>query len=253
MDSTKRGDETTPSVLTPPKRVLVVEDDPFWRALIQASLDENHRDLKIDFAVGAEEALSRALGPRNYDLIISDFQLEGRANGLDFWNDCRRMKIETPFLLTSGLTVDRLPTSAAQGPQFVSKSRLRETLRDWRPAAPALEDGPRLSRPSLLLGVFGGKLQGLTILSVVAAVIGFAVINENPGLLRTASASTPAPAAPIAAAPTKPPVPVRAPALAKNKPAAQADEGHGLTMTPALKAKIRRALQEGDDVLKMAE
>lgn len=251
MDSTKRGDETTPAVLVPHKRVLVVEDDPFWRALIQASLDENHRDLKIDFAVGAEEALSRALGPRNYDLIISDFQLEGRANGLDFWNDCRRMKIETPFLLTSGLTTDRLPTSVAQGPQFVSKSRLRETLRDWRPAAPAPEDGPRLSRPSLLLGVFGGKLQGLTILSVVAAVIGFAVINENPELFRTAS--TPTPAAPIAAAPTKPPAPVRAPALAKNKPAPQADEGHGLTMTPALKAKIRRALQEGDDVLKMAE
>lgn len=251
MDSTKRGDETTPSVSAPHKRVLVVEDDPFWRALIQASLDENHRDLKIDFAVGAEEALSRALGPRNYDLIISDFQLEGRANGLDFWNDCRRMKIETPFLLTSGLTADRLPTSVAQGPRFVSKSRLRETLRDWRPSAPAIEDGPRLSRPSLLLGVFGGKLQGLTILSVVAAVIGFAVINENPELFRAVS-SPPAVTAAITAAPTKP-TPVRAPAVVKAKPAPQVDDGRGLTMTPALKAKIRRALQEGDDVLKMAE
>lgn len=95
------------------KRVLVIEDDLALTTVIDRVLRIIDPDIRIDWAVSAEEAASRILDrARNqeghpYDLILADIFLEGEVTGLDFWRLCQRVFPDIPLVVTSGLPVDR--------------------------------------------------------------------------------------------------------------------------------------------------
>lgn len=72
--------------------VLVVEDDIFCRMIIENAVREYSLDIKIVTASSEDEALT-ILKTTPFDLVISDYFLEGAGTGLDL---CRKIIAEYP-------------------------------------------------------------------------------------------------------------------------------------------------------------
>jgi DNA-binding NtrC family response regulator len=90
------------------KSVLIVEDDVLAANLIERLLRSVRSDMDFDWTNSAEDAI-RTISLSHqanldcpYDLIVSDFYLEGSKMGLDFWNVCREFYPTVPFVLMSG-------------------------------------------------------------------------------------------------------------------------------------------------------
>ena len=110
-------------------RILVVEDDPISAALARRTLSA--LGLDADVVASAEEALSRH-AQEPYRIVISDWLLEGEADGVDL---CRRLRAMggayVYFLLCSGQDsrAKRLEAYDAGVDDFLGKPLDRDELR----------------------------------------------------------------------------------------------------------------------------
>ena len=112
------------------KSLLVIEDDLSLIQLIDAMLADVKPGLEWEYVTSGEDALNlierrgrERAGPP-YRLVMSDLFLEGDTTGFDVWRECQRVYPEMPFVVTSGLSVERYRAvwkDAATVPQFLPK------------------------------------------------------------------------------------------------------------------------------------
>jgi DNA-binding NtrC family response regulator len=85
-----------------PTRVLVIEDEPSWQAILSHSLRQcNGGNIQLRFVRSAKQALDVIYKERKFDLILSDHLLDGEVTGLDLWAKCRSQFLSQPFILIS--------------------------------------------------------------------------------------------------------------------------------------------------------
>jgi DNA-binding response OmpR family regulator len=77
--------------MTPPRRILVVEDDPDISALVEIHLKDT--GFEVELQSDGSSGLARALG-ESFDLVVLDIMLPG-VDGLEI---CRRLRAEKPEL-----------------------------------------------------------------------------------------------------------------------------------------------------------
>ncbi|MGO1117893.1 hybrid sensor histidine kinase/response regulator [Rhodovibrionaceae bacterium A322] len=124
------------------KRILLIDDSPFFRNLLGPLLSAAGYD--VTSVEGAEEALNRCEAGEDYDVIISDIEMPG-MDGYAFAEEvARRRWAETPLV---ALSSHASPTDIARGREvgftdYVAKfdrnallSSLHDTLADMRGAA----------------------------------------------------------------------------------------------------------------------
>src|SRR5437667_6724896 len=100
-------DSTTPTIATnetssepKPFRILHLEDDPDYSALVQDLLRKE--GLKFDLVLVASlDHFARALANGPFDLILADYSLP-TCTGIQALRLAREVSPETPFLLVSG-------------------------------------------------------------------------------------------------------------------------------------------------------
>jgi CheY-like chemotaxis protein len=115
------------------KKILLVEDDPYWQLMIGASLRFIDKDLSlrcVRSAKHAEQALYAGKG--SYDLIIADHFLNGAATGLDLWKRFQLQHSNIPFVMVSGLPEDEyldLVAHESDYPPFLEKPLKIEKLK----------------------------------------------------------------------------------------------------------------------------
>jgi CheY-like chemotaxis protein len=116
------------------KRILVVEDDPFWQSVIRRNILKASDSCKIKFVTNADDAVALLGTHHCFSLIIADQFLDGEGTGYDLWRNLQLRGIQVPFLLTSGKVnfPEDFPTDMS--PRFISKpfvaSEIRGTLDD---------------------------------------------------------------------------------------------------------------------------
>src|SRR4051794_11482778 len=88
----------------PPKKALIVDDDPVLRKLVLISLKK--AGLEVSVAVDAEDAL-RQLATESFDLIISDCTMPG-MDGFQLVEQIRTIPrfAPTPILLMTSGTIE---------------------------------------------------------------------------------------------------------------------------------------------------
>jgi CheY-like chemotaxis protein len=96
-------------------RVLIIEDDPVYRALITKLVSQiitNPETLAIDSYEAAVEALRESGKPENksFDLIIADLNLKTSSTGIDVWRVSQVHAKKAAFLLMSGTPLDEFIT-----------------------------------------------------------------------------------------------------------------------------------------------
>ncbi len=119
--------------------VLIVEDDIAASTLIDRVMRSISQDVELDWTTSAEEAIEiidtahRLKIKRPYDLIVSDFYLDGSKNGLDFWNTCRDLFPDIPFVLMSSYEPDFFmqDDSGVLVPYFLKKPFNLRQCRDF--------------------------------------------------------------------------------------------------------------------------
>jgi CheY-like chemotaxis protein len=111
------------------KRILLVEDDPFWQTLISRSLlssDTSDNNIEFRFVRSAKQAEAEIFEHDSaFDLIIADQFLYGGSTGLDLWRKCQISQSEIPFVLLSGLSkgeFSKLVKHDSEPPLFLEKS-----------------------------------------------------------------------------------------------------------------------------------
>jgi DNA-binding NtrC family response regulator len=93
--------------------LLVIEDDLSLIQIIGALLAHVRPGLAWEYVTSGEAALdlirrrSTERGGAPYRLVVSDLCLEGDTSGFDVWQECQRLYPEMPFVMTSGLSIDR--------------------------------------------------------------------------------------------------------------------------------------------------
>lgn len=89
--------------------LLLVEDDPLDRQLLQIGFDRDRRT-RVHCAASADEAL-RWLDRKNCDAVVTDLRMPG-MNGLDL---IRHIRTANPDLPIVAITADSAPDRAAEG------------------------------------------------------------------------------------------------------------------------------------------
>lgn len=108
-------------MVTPPIRVLVVEDDFLIRlTLCEVLADEGYEVVQAE---SGDEAIG-LLGPGVIDVLLTDIQLPGSRNGRDLVRDARRARPDLPVIFMSGRpdALDSLPAGGRD--LYVSKPYL---------------------------------------------------------------------------------------------------------------------------------
>ncbi len=93
--------ETTSLKMRPLKKVLLIETQPLWCIGVSSLIHQLDPRARVFHARNVEEArnIYRAEAGA-FDLIITDFNLDGQGSGLDLWKECRERRI--PFVVMSG-------------------------------------------------------------------------------------------------------------------------------------------------------
>jgi DNA-binding NtrC family response regulator len=109
-----------------PRKILVVEDDPFLKPLITGIVHSVDHEARVRWVADVDSA-KYLLSCEPFKLVISDFVLDGPENGYDLWKFCK----------------DRFPAVA-----FVMVSALsRQVLSSYFAMHAVLEAPPLLSKP----------------------------------------------------------------------------------------------------------
>ncbi|OYZ22292.1 MAG: hypothetical protein B7Y39_07770 [Bdellovibrio sp. 28-41-41] len=90
-----------------PKRVLVVEDEPYWQLLVCETLKISNESVVFRSVKSVKDA-ERVLKEESsgFDLIVSDHNLKNQSTGLALWRNFQKLGIETNFVILSGLDRD---------------------------------------------------------------------------------------------------------------------------------------------------
>jgi PAS domain S-box-containing protein len=107
-----------------PLRILHLEDDADFTALVAALLEQEKLKVEIVHAHDFDEFVS-ALENQRFDVILADFLLPC-CNGLDALNAARERRPETPFLLVSGTISEHAAIESLRNgaTDYVLKSKL---------------------------------------------------------------------------------------------------------------------------------
>jgi DNA-binding response OmpR family regulator len=107
-------------------RVLIVEDDPATRSLLERRLQEE--SIRVD-AVGDSEAAERTAAGGGFDAIVLDVVLPGH-DGFDVCRRLRTRHIDTPILLLTGRhgVADRVRGLDAGADDYLAKPFALEEL-----------------------------------------------------------------------------------------------------------------------------
>lgn len=96
------------------KHVLIVEDDMDMAMILDQVVHWIQPEANVEWASTAEQVVSiieshakRHARPP-YDLIVSDIFLDGQGTGLDIWKLCQQTFEDTPIVLTSAVSSDRM-------------------------------------------------------------------------------------------------------------------------------------------------
>jgi DNA-binding NtrC family response regulator len=103
--------------------VLIVEDDLCLKTILGRVLGTIDPNVSYTWATSAEEA-QMILAEMRVSLVIADFGLVGKTTGLDLWDYCSENLPEMPFLMISGLDIQRFFKLVGQNrisPPFLSK------------------------------------------------------------------------------------------------------------------------------------
>lgn len=113
----------------PVLQVLLVDDDPLVRRALARALRRQGCDV-VEVAGGADAIA--ALSARTFDLVLSDFDLGGRIDGLDVLEHARLASPATVRALGTGSIDARFAASIASGliDRFLSKPMSTQDLLD---------------------------------------------------------------------------------------------------------------------------
>ena len=113
-------------------RLLVIDDDPAWRALYRLAFEG---PFELFEATDAQEALA-LLGTVSPDVILLDLRMP-RMSGLDFIHRLDRKGIRIPIVVCSGVVSEGEPLAVPSDVKVAPKaSDLREVRAALREAAP---------------------------------------------------------------------------------------------------------------------
>lgn len=110
------------------KEILVVDDSPSVRVALQVALEDN--GYVVESADSAETALQLLETGWRPALIISDYNMPGGMNGLEFWGQLKKSMVEAPFILmTADLTWELQEKTDASGITVLVKPISQNDLR----------------------------------------------------------------------------------------------------------------------------
>jgi CheY-like chemotaxis protein len=92
-------------------KVLLVDDDPLFLELSKTFLEVFH-DITSDTVNSAREALQR-LENYSYDVVVSDYDMPF-MDGITFLKTIRDKRINTPFILFTGVSREELMHQAIE-------------------------------------------------------------------------------------------------------------------------------------------
>jgi|SRR5579859_134777 len=119
----------------PPRRVLMVEDDPSVAEMVEAMLtDLGHEVLR---ASSATPALAILETDRQIDLMLTDIIMPGGMNGVELAHAAVALRPGLPVILTSGYSGETLGTAAQTSWLLLAKPYPAEALADAIDAAMA--------------------------------------------------------------------------------------------------------------------
>lgn len=117
-------------------RLLVIDDDPAWRALYRLAFEGR---FELFEATDAQEALAQ-LGAVSPDVILLDLRMP-KMNGLDFIRRLDRRGIRIPIVVCSGVVSEGEPLAVPGGVRVAPKaSDLRALRAALREAAPQVAE-----------------------------------------------------------------------------------------------------------------
>lgn len=109
--------------------VLVVEDDLSWRMLYQEILEDE--SYAVEVAGSKREAIAK-LEERIFDVAIVDIRLVDsepqNIDGIEFVNEVRAMRADTPVIVVSGYLTDEIRSELEESRVFgvLSKGEFRK-------------------------------------------------------------------------------------------------------------------------------
>lgn len=80
-------------------RILVVDDDPFVREILEFVLQAG--DYAVETAEGGTEALEKCLSNREIELVVSDMNMPG-ISGLELTKELRKNGFDMPIIVLTG-------------------------------------------------------------------------------------------------------------------------------------------------------
>lgn len=101
-----------------PKRILVVEDEPYMRLLITEELSDSGYD--VDEAENGEEAL-RKFQERHYDLVTVDIEMPG-MNGLELAGKLREIRRDVRLVILTAYSHYKSDMASWAADAYVVKS-----------------------------------------------------------------------------------------------------------------------------------
>lgn len=106
-------------------RILIIEDEPIWQAIISQNVKLVSGDqTQLRFVRNARQALDLLYHYPDFDLILADQRIEGEISGLEFWSICKSKFPQIPFIMVSGMRLDyfnRLQNKGVNLPYLINK------------------------------------------------------------------------------------------------------------------------------------
>lgn len=129
-----------------PKKILIVEDEPQWQVMLSQMFRSMDKDVAIRCVRNAKSARQALDFDNEIDLVITDFNLDGKETGIDLWKSCQSAYPGLPFIVVSGVKEEKIQAEVRSSdylaPIFVPKPLTMEHLR----SALKMEPHARLSK-----------------------------------------------------------------------------------------------------------
>jgi DNA-binding NtrC family response regulator len=90
------------------RHALVVEDDSFWRSMIQEALLTYNPNIRLNFASTAQDINEILKTDQTIELVIFDYSPNDSVTELDLWDRLIEQYSQIPYLLLSGIAPDEL-------------------------------------------------------------------------------------------------------------------------------------------------